>query len=82
MVMDVMQTIPRQKAHECRDKGICINPDCDSNETEGGNRSFDLDYAYETVNCTSCGWSWEETYSFTEIDTVSDIDGNEIGIVY
>lgn len=74
--------IPREHAHKCRTSGICINPNCGSNEIEGGDRSFDIDYAYEAVNCSRCGWSWEETYAFSEIDTVSDIDGNEIYIIY
>lgn len=77
-----MELLNRNKAHTCRRQGVCINPDCGSTELDGRDGSFDLDYAYEAVNCTSCGWSWEETYTFTEIDTVSDIDGNEISIIY
>lgn len=82
MKFDTPDIIPRQKAHECRTKGICINPECGSVNLDGGDTSFDLDYAYEAVNCLTCGWSWEETYTFAEIDTISDIDGNEINIIY
>jgi hypothetical protein len=48
----------------------CINPDCKSENIEGGGVEVDAGSCFQPVTCNDCGTQWNDAYNLVGIDEV------------
>ena len=72
-----MTTISRSKY--LSNTNVC--PNCGSDDLDGGSFNADCDVAWQRITCGNCNIDWEDTYRLVDIDTVQDIEGNDIEVV-
>lgn len=48
----------------------CLNPECNSDDIEGGFIETDQGTASQKITCNNCGWTWRDVYTLTSVEDV------------
>jgi len=51
----------------------CLNPDCLSDDIEGGFIETDTGGAWQKITCNECGWTWTDVYKLSTVTNIEEV---------